>query len=83
MYISKLIKTIMTHTEELQKELSGFELFILSGYDAYLEKERKDDVEYGTGIAYGDRLEDFYSWVDMLDWQTEMVQLVEEYAKEL
>jgi len=73
----------MTHTQELQKELSGFELYILPKYDEYLEKERVDDIEYGTGILYGDNLADFYAWLDMLDWTTELVQLVEEYAKEL
>ena len=73
----------MTHTQELQKELSGFELYILPKYDAYLEQERVDDIEYGTGIVYSDNLDGFYSWLDMLDWTTELVQLVEEYAKKL
>jgi len=73
----------MKHTEELSQDLSGFELYILPKYDAYLENERQDDVEYGTGIAFSDNLADFYAWVDMLDWTTELVQMVEEYANEL
>lgn len=73
----------MAHTQELSQELTGFELYILPKYDAYLEKERLDDIEYGVGIAYGDNLEDFYSWLDMMSWNTELLVLVEEYAKEL
>jgi len=72
----------MKYTKELSKVLSGFELYILPRYEDYLEQERKDDEEYGTGITYHDTTEDFYSWVDMRSW-VETVELIEEYANEL
>ena len=70
-----------THVEKLGDLLENFELFILPKYDDFLEQERKDDIEYGTGIDYADNLADFYSWLDMQDWDTIKVW-VEDYKNE-
>jgi hypothetical protein len=68
----------MTYTENLQKKLKGFELFILPEYDAYMEEERREDEEYNSGISYYDNEADFYAWVDMMSWE-EILKLIEEY----
>ena len=72
----------MTHTKQLSNELKGFELYNLLRYDNFMEQERKDDIEYGSGISHHDDLGSFYSWLDSLSWD-EMKPLIEEYALEV
>ena len=70
----------MKHTEDLQKMLRGFELYILPVYENVMEEERKEDAEYNSGIMYHDDKSSFYSWLDSLSW-SEMKPLIEEYKE--
>ena len=72
----------MNETTDLQKLLTGFELYVLPRYDKYLQEQREDDEEYATGIIYTDDKHSFYQWLDAFSWK-EMIVLIEEYANEL
>lgn len=73
--------TNISHTEKLQRQLSGFELYILSHMEKVMNDERIDHHDYGTDITYYDDLESFYSWFDSLS-HVELTTLIEEYATE-
>ena len=69
------------NTPLLQKELQGFELFILKNYDDFMEQERIEDEKSGAGIFYFDDKASFYEWLDDQDWDT-ISKWIEEYANE-
>ena len=66
-------------TDKLEKQLKGFDLYILPKYGKVMDDERKEDQEYNMGITYHDTQEDFYAWVDSLSYE-ELLELIEDYA---